>query len=84
MAFTESVIEQAALDWFQGSGYAYAFGPDIACDGPKPERTSYEEVILLGRLREAIARINSASLRLLGLCDTLLPKLMSGEVRVKA
>ena len=56
--FTESVIEQAALDWLQGLGYSYAFGPDIACDGSKPERTSYEDVVLLGRLQEAIARIN--------------------------
>jgi hypothetical protein len=32
-SFTESVIEQAAIDWFTGLGYACVFGPDIACNG---------------------------------------------------
>jgi type I restriction enzyme, R subunit len=57
-AFTESVIEQAALDWFTNLGYSYAFGPEIACDGEHPERGDYQEALLLGRLREAIARLN--------------------------
>ncbi len=57
-SFTESLIEQAALDWFQGLGYGYAFGPDLACDGPAPERENYEDVIVLGRFQEAIARLN--------------------------
>lgn len=29
MSFTETIIEQAALDWFQGLEYSYAFGPDL-------------------------------------------------------
>lgn len=29
--FTESIIEQAAIDWLQSLGYAYAFGPDLVC-----------------------------------------------------
>jgi len=56
--FTESTIEQAAIDWLKGLGYAYAFGPDLAFDGTTPERKNYEDVILFGRLREAIARLN--------------------------
>jgi hypothetical protein len=28
--FTESTIEQAAIDWLQDLGYSYAFGPEIA------------------------------------------------------
>jgi type I restriction enzyme R subunit len=56
--FTESTIEQAALDWLQDLGYACAFGPDLAPDGPAPERENYEDVILFGRLRDAIARLN--------------------------
>ena len=58
MPFTESVIEQAAIDWFSGLGYTYAFGPDLACDGVHPERTSYAEVILPVRLHSALARLN--------------------------
>src|SRR5258708_7223367 len=54
----ESFIEQASLDWLQELGYTYAFGPDLAFDGPAPERENYEVVLLLARLREAIARIN--------------------------
>lgn len=58
MTFTESVIEQAALDWLQNLGYSYAFGPDIAFDGAAPERGNYSEAILLRRLQDAVARIN--------------------------
>ena len=54
----ESTVEQAAIDWLKGLGYDYAFGPDLAFDGPAPERENYEDVILLGRLREAIGRLN--------------------------
>ena len=32
---TESVVEEAAIDWFKGLGYQYLLGPDIACDGTK-------------------------------------------------
>lgn len=56
--FAESTIEQAALNWLQELGYSHAYGPDIACDGPAPERENYEDVVFLGRLQEAIARIN--------------------------
>jgi len=29
-SFTESTIEQAAIDWLQELGYNYAFNPEIA------------------------------------------------------
>jgi type I restriction enzyme R subunit len=58
MTFTESTIEQAAIDWLQELGYNYAFGPEIAFDGERPERSDYQETLLLGRLQDAIARIN--------------------------
>lgn len=29
-AFTESVVEQAALEWLAALGYSVAHGPDIA------------------------------------------------------
>ena len=57
-SFTESTIEQAAIDWLKDLGYDYAFGPDIAFDGEHPERSDYQETLLLGRLQDAIARIN--------------------------
>ncbi|MFN8413171.1 MAG: hypothetical protein U0Z26_12360 [Anaerolineales bacterium] len=33
MTFTESIIEQAAIDWLKELGYSYAFGPEFAFDG---------------------------------------------------
>ncbi|MCX8126977.1 MAG: type I restriction endonuclease, partial [Dehalococcoidia bacterium] len=55
---TESVVEEAAVDWFKGLRYQYLPGPDIACDGTKPERASYADVILAERLRAALHAIN--------------------------
>jgi len=56
---TESVVEEAALDWFKDLGYPYLPGPDIACDGLHPERASYETVVLMERLRDALTAINT-------------------------
>src|SRR5438093_1410691 len=55
---TESVVEDAALAWFGGMGYAVLHGPDIAPGEPNAERQTYAEVVLAGRLRSALARIN--------------------------
>lgn len=55
---TESVVEEAALGWLAGLGYAVAHGPDIGPEGASPERGSYDEVLLAGRLREALASLN--------------------------
>jgi len=54
----ESVVEEAAIEWFKELGYQYLFGPDIACDGISPERESYSQVILLDRLQKALEAIN--------------------------
>ena len=55
---TESIIEQATLDWFRELGYASLNGPDIAPGELLSERTSYSYVILKNRLRSALAKIN--------------------------
>jgi len=57
-AFTESVVEQASLAWVEASGWQIAHGPDIAPDGSAPERADYADVLLDGRLRDALARLN--------------------------
>jgi len=54
----ESVVEEAAIDWLKGLGYQYQPGPDIACDGPHPERGSYADVVLADRLRSALVTLN--------------------------
>ncbi len=59
-AFTESVVEDAALDWLKASGWRIAHGPDIAPDMPAAERANYGDVVLGARLRDALARLNPA------------------------
>lgn len=54
----ESVVEDAALEWFAQLGYERAFGPNLAPGEPSSERDSFEQVYLYGRLRDAIRRIN--------------------------
>ncbi|MCA9950989.1 MAG: type I restriction endonuclease subunit R, partial [Anaerolineales bacterium] len=57
---TEDAIEMLAIERLEVEGYSYLYGPDIAPDGSIPERESYEDVILLGRVEAAIARLNPA------------------------
>jgi type I restriction enzyme, R subunit len=84
MSLNESIVEDAALEWFGELGYAIGHEPLIAPGEKAAERESFGDVILVGRLREAIRRLNTAipahtraSLR-----DTLLPKLLSRELSV--
>ena len=56
--FTESHVEEAGLAFLEELGYATLYGGDIAPDGSAPERTSYADVILVGRLRAALQRLN--------------------------
>lgn len=56
--FTENHVEEAALSWLEDLGYTVLHGPDISPDGTAPERTSYADVILADRLRNALATIN--------------------------
>ncbi|MDE0365411.1 MAG: type I restriction endonuclease subunit R [Gammaproteobacteria bacterium] len=57
-AITECVVEDAALAWLEGCGWDIAHGPDIAPDAPDAERADYGAVVLEGRLREALDRLN--------------------------
>ncbi len=65
--FTESVVEDAALAWLESLGYAVKHGPDItpgddtlALTLPQWERENYSQVVLAGRLREALVQLNPA------------------------
>ncbi len=59
-AFTESEIEDAALEWLEGLAWKVAHGPNIAPHAAASERADYSEVILEHRLRDALARLNPA------------------------
>ncbi len=56
--FTESTVEEAVLEWADGLAYAVLHGPEIAPAEPATERESFGDVVLVGRLQDAIARIN--------------------------
>ena len=70
MPFTESIVADAALEWFGELGYAVGHGPHLAPGKPaaerEPERSgdsrrqSFSEVVPVGRLCEAIRRLNPA------------------------
>jgi type I restriction enzyme, R subunit len=57
-SINESIIENAALEWFAQLGYETAFGPYLGPGEQRAERDSFEQIYLYGRLREAAARIN--------------------------
>ena len=56
--FTESEVEDAALEWLGELGWKVAHGPHIAPHAANSERVDYTEVILEQRLRDALARLN--------------------------
>ncbi len=58
--FTESIIEQAAMAWFESLGYLILSGPEIAPGEAAAERDNYGQVVLEHRLRQALQRLNPA------------------------
>jgi type I restriction enzyme R subunit len=56
--FSESMVEDATLSWFEGLGWAVKNGPEIAPGETRAERQSYQETILPERLRNAIVKVN--------------------------
>lgn len=57
--FTESTVEEVALELLSGLGYTILHGPDIAPGELFAERAEYSDVLLLGRLKQALAKINT-------------------------
>src|SRR5882672_7781091 len=58
MSLNESIVEDAALEWFGELGYAVGHGPHLAPGEPAAERGSFGEVVLVERLRAALRRLN--------------------------
>ena len=58
--FTESVVEEAALEWLEAKGWTILHGPEIASGTPSAERCDpdFRDVILERRLRQALQRLN--------------------------
>ena len=74
MSLNESIVEDAALEWFGELGYAVGHGPHLAPGEPAAERDSFGEVVQTRCVRtltpalsqgereksEAIRRLNPA------------------------
>ena len=54
---SESVVEDAALDWLRGLGYNVIAGPDMP-PGPHALRKDYPDVFFASTVRGALGRIN--------------------------
>jgi hypothetical protein len=96
MSLNESIVEDAALEWFGELGYAVGHGPQLApgeyAGGTLTpalshgERESFSLVVLVGRLRQAIRRLNAALFKsrpLARIRDALLPQLLSGKLTLR-
>ncbi len=58
MPVTESIVEHAALTWLGELRYSLGHGPQMAPGESTAERETFGEVVLVGRLREALHRLN--------------------------
>nr|WP_228060566.1 MULTISPECIES: type I restriction endonuclease [unclassified Coleofasciculus] len=56
--FTESVVEEATIEWLESLGYTPIHASEIAPDSPNSERQTYSDVILTNRLRSSLTIIN--------------------------
>jgi len=55
MTLNESMVEAAALGWFQELGHAVLPGPQLATVEPTAERELFRDVVLAGQLRSPIS-----------------------------
>jgi type I restriction enzyme R subunit len=60
MRLLEDEVEQAALTWFEELNYAVAQARHLAPGELAAERSSFADVVLVGRLRDAITLLNPA------------------------
>lgn len=55
---TENIIEAFAIELLTKLGYDYVYAPEIAPDAESPERDTFGQVLLVGRLQATVRRIN--------------------------
>jgi type I restriction enzyme R subunit len=54
----DAYAEQPTLQWLAELGWQVEHGPDLGPDGAVSERATWRDVVLLGRLRSAVAELN--------------------------
>jgi type I restriction enzyme R subunit len=85
---TEDQLEHEMLGWLSKSGYTHIYAPNIAYDSDTPERSNYQEVLLVERLRNAINKLNpnvpleAIEDALLQVCNLNTPNLLSANRRL--
>lgn len=57
-SFGETVVEKAALGWFESQGYDTRRGAGVSPGAEEPLRETYEQVVLERRLKAALRKIN--------------------------
>ncbi|MFH1219050.1 MAG: type I restriction endonuclease subunit R [Candidatus Eisenbacteria bacterium] len=57
-AFAESEVEEVALSWLEGLGWRVLYGANVVPGELFAERKDYGQVVLEGRLRDALACLN--------------------------
>ena len=55
---TEDILESSTIEMLQSQGWEYANGKELSPEGLFCERESFSQIVLINRLRNAIARIN--------------------------
>ena len=55
---TEDQLEQNIIEILKEQGYKYIYGPNIEPEKPSSERSSFEDVVLVKRLKDNIDRLN--------------------------
>ena len=58
---TEDTLEITVLHWLSELGYQPGYAPDLAPEAIQQERENFQQVVLVGRLRAALQRINPAA-----------------------
>lgn len=54
----ESAVEEMTIEELQSLGYVYISGVDLAPDALNPERNSYGDILLMGRVQTAMSKLN--------------------------
>lgn len=54
----DTLTEQPVIEWLKEMGYDYEFGPDLAPGQITGEREDFREVLLVGRLKRSLRRLN--------------------------
>ena len=57
---TENAIELYTIEELESLGFQFLNGPTVAPDGDAPERREYGDILLAGRLRAALQKLNPA------------------------